>query len=106
MNWNTMIECQIQKAKTEGLLDGLKGEGRPLSGHSGGDIVSAGYGMMAQAGVLPKEIVLKKAIEAQQLVLQETNQPGARKAEMRKLADLQMRLVIEQEARRKFYRST
>ena len=106
MNWNTLIESQIFKAKTEGQLDGLKGEGKPLSQRQGGDIVSAGLGIMAEAGVLPNEIILKKAVHAQQILLRETTDPVARKAEMRKLADLQMRLAIEQEARQKFYRTT
>lgn len=60
---------------------------------------------MADAGVLPNKIVLKKQVEAQQQVLKETSDPVARKEEMRGLADLQMRLSIEQEARRKFHQT-
>lgn len=105
MKWRSLIENQINKAKAEGQLEGLEGEGKPLPVRQGGDIVSAGLGIMADAGVLPNEIVLKKQVEAQQQVLKETSDPVARKEEMRKLADLQMRLSIEQEARRKFYRT-
>jgi len=106
MNWGALIENQIHKAKSQGQLEGLKGEGKPLSPRSGGDVVSAGLGIMADAGVLPNEIILKKAVEAQQAVLAETTDDAARKVEMSKLADLQMRLSIEQEARRKFYRTS
>ncbi len=101
-----MIENQIQRAKADGQMDGLVGEGEPLPFHHGGDVVAAGFGVMAKAGVLPHEIVLKKAVQAQQATLTETTDPVARKEEMRKLADLHLRLAIEQEARRKFYRTS
>ena len=103
MKWNVLVENQINKAKSEGQLTGLRGEGKPLPRRQGGDIVSAGLAIMAEAGVLPREIVLKKAVQEQQKVLQATTDPVLRKEEMRKLADLQLRLSIEQEARRKFY---
>jgi hypothetical protein len=106
MKWSTLVESQIHKAQAEGQLDDLRGAGKPLPKNQGGDVVSAGLGIMAEAGVLPNEIVRKKAVQAQQELLQVTTDPIAKKAEMRKLADLQMRLAIEQEARRKFYRTT
>ena len=106
MTWRTQIESQIHKAKAQGQLDGLVGEGKPLPRRAAGDIVSAGLGIMANAGVLPNEILLRKAIEEQQNVLLGTTDSNKRKEEMRKLADLQMRLSIEQEARHKFYRTT
>lgn len=105
MKWQTLIENQINKAKTEGQLENLEGEGKPLPQDSTGDIVSAGFRMMASAGVLPNEIKLKKAVAGQMEVLKQTADPVARKAEMRKFADLQMRLAIEEEARRRFYHS-
>ncbi len=106
MNWRDLAEHQIQKAKAEGQLDDLAGQGKPLAPHSGDDIVSAGMGIMAEAGVLPREIELKKAVDAQRRVLAAATQADHRKTEMRKLADLEMRLNIEQEARRKFYRTS
>lgn len=105
MKWRTLVENQINKAKAQGQLEGLKGEGKPLPSRQGGDIVSAGLGIMADAGVLPKEIVLKKDVAAQQKVLKKITDPAERKTEMRKLAELQMRLSIQQEARQKFYRT-
>ncbi|WP_298907056.1 DUF1992 domain-containing protein [uncultured Aliiroseovarius sp.] len=106
MKWRDLAEHQIQKAKAQGQLDDLKGQGKPLPDRQGGDVVSAGMGIMAEAGVLPREIELKKAIDAQLKVLGQTKDETEKKAVMRKLADLEMRLSIEQEARRKFYRTS
>jgi len=106
MKWRDLAEHQIQKAKLEGQLENLKGEGKPLPHRDGGDVVSAGLGIMAEAGVLPREIELKKAVDAQRAVLQAATDPKEQKAAMKVLADLEMRLSIEQEARRKFYRTS
>ena len=57
---------------------------------------------MAEAGVVPEEITLKKQIAAQKAHLATVHEPKARKAEMKILADLEMRLAIAEEARRKF----
>lgn len=106
MTWRDLAEHQIQKARAEGQLDNLKGQGKPLRPRPGGDIVSVGMGIMADAGVVPREIQLKKALEAKQAELQAEADPAAKKTIMREMADLQMRLAIEQEARRKFYRTS
>lgn len=106
MKWRDMTEQQIQKAKAEGKLDGLQGEGAPLPDRAAGDIVSAGMRIMADAGVVPREIELKKAVDAQRKRLADETDPEARKAAIQQLADLELRLNIEQEARRKFYRSS
>ena len=101
-----LIERQLLKANAEGKLSGLEGEGKPLPDRSSEALVdpaiATGMRIMAQAGVLPKEFELKKAVEAQLKAVQ-TSHGADRKREMTKLADLQMRLAIEQEARRKFY---
>ncbi|MDU8927820.1 DUF1992 domain-containing protein [Alisedimentitalea sp. MJ-SS2] len=103
MKWRDLAEHQIQKAKAQGQLDNLQGEGKPLPHRAGGDVVSAGMGIMADAGVLPREIELKKAVDAQLEKLKAAKGTPEEKDVMRKLADLQMKLAIEQEARRKFY---
>lgn len=105
MKWRDLAEHQIRKAQAEGQLEGLKGAGKPLKHEGGNDVDAAGFRIMAEAGVLPREIELKKAVEAQQKVLAATVEPATRKREMAKLADLQLRLSIEQEARQKFYRT-
>lgn len=103
MKWNTLVENQIQKAKVEGQLENLEGTGKPLPRRESGDIVSAAMGIMANAGVVPREIQLKKEVIVQQEKLKAATDLVERKEIMRKLADLQTSLGIEQEARRRFY---
>ena len=105
MKWRELAEHQIRKAQAEGQLDDLKGAGKPLRHAGGNGVDAAGFRIMAEAGVVPREIELKKAVDAQQKKLAETHAPKERKQEMAKLADLQLRLSIEQEARRKYYRT-
>lgn len=106
MKWSALSEHQIRKAQAEGQLDELKGAGKPLPHRSGNDVDAAGFRIMADAGVVPREIELKKAVDEQQKRLQSTVGAAERKREMAKLADLQLRLSIEQEARRKYYRTS
>ncbi|SHG57423.1 DUF1992 domain-containing protein [Cognatishimia maritima] len=104
MKFSFLSEYQIRKAEHEGQLDNLKGAGKPLPASGDGDFAeSVGFRIMAEAGALPKEIELKREEEAQLKVLQGTTNPDARKAEMQKLADIQLRRAIQEEARRKYY---
>lgn len=104
MKFSSLAERQILKAQAEGQLDNLKGAGKPLdmSGDAGSS-TAVGYRIMAEAGALPREIELRKDVEKQRQVLRETSDEAGRRREMAKLAELQLRLDIEQEARRKFY---
>ena len=107
MTWLTrLIERQIQKARLKGELENLKGEGEPLPDRPGDAFVdpgmAAGFRVMAEAGVLPEEITLKKAIAAQKERMATISDPVLRKSEMAKLADLEMKKAIAEEARRKF----
>lgn len=104
MSFGNLAERQILKAQAEGSLKGLKGEGEPLPVRAYEDAIGVGMRIMAQAGFVPREFQLKKAMDAQLLVLQQTTDPLRRKQEMKKLADLQMRHAIEREARQKFFR--
>ncbi len=107
MKFKDLAERQIKKAQAEGQLDGLKGAGKPLPDEGHGDFAAAaGFRVMAEAGALPKEIELKKAVDQQRAVLLAETAPDARKREMAKLADLELRLAIEVEARRKFYKTS
>ncbi|SOC21519.1 transposase IS116/IS110/IS902 family protein [Rhodobacter sp. JA431] len=63
-----------------------------------------GFRIMAKAGALPREIQLRKAVKEQTRILAAAPDDEGRKQAMKKLADLQLRLDIEQEARRRFYR--
>jgi len=103
-----LVERQILKAWAEGKLQGLAGEGKPLPDHPEAPFVdtgdAVGFRMMAEAGVLPPEIVLKKQIAAQKLVLARIADPDQRKAEMAKLSDLMLRYEIARESRKRFMR--
>jgi len=105
MRTDKAAEAQIRKAQAEGKLDNLMGSGKPLPRRAGDTAEGAGYRIMAEAGALPPEIQLRKAVDAQLLVLKDIHDPAARKMAMAKLADLQMRLSMAEEARRMFNRN-
>ena len=100
MRFSTLAERQILKAQAQGQLDNLKGAGKPLAS-ADASTEAVGFRIMAEAGALPREIQLRKAVEEQTRILQGTA-GEARQRELAKLADLQLRLAIEQEARRRF----
>jgi hypothetical protein len=107
MSWlNKLAERQIAKARAEGKLDHLAGEGKPLPDRPGDAFISAGdavgFRIMAEAGVLPQEITLKKQAAAQRAHLATLTDPAERKAAMAELAHLEMQQAIAEEARRKF----
>ena len=98
-----LIERQIQKARLSGEMEGLEGEGKPLSERPGDAFVSAGdaagYRIMAEAGVLPEEIEIKKRLDAFRKRL-DGKHPSHE--ELAELADLELRYNIAREARQKF----
>jgi hypothetical protein len=107
MSWlSRLAERQMQKARLKGELQGLKGEGQPLPDRPGDAFVSPGDAMgfriMAEAGVLPEEITLKKAAAQQRAHLATLTDEDARKAAMAELARIEMRQAIAEEARRRF----
>ena len=109
MSWlSRLAERQIQKARLKGQLQGLEGEGKPLPDRPGDAFVSpgdaVGFRIMAQAGVLPEEIELKKQVAAQRELLAGLTDEAARKAAMAELARLEMRQAMAKEARRAFLR--
>lgn len=107
MSWlERLAERRMLFARAKGQFSGLEGEGKPLADRTGDAFVSAGeavaFRIMAEAGVLPEEITLKKAADAQRDVLAGLTDPAKRKAAMAKLADIEMRREMAIEARRKF----
>lgn len=104
MRFDRLAERQILKAQAEGQFANLKGAGRPLPPSGNGDAAeAAGFRIMAEAGALPLEVVLRKAIEAHMQVPRSTTDPDERKRLMSDLAGLHLKLAIQEEARRKFY---
>jgi len=101
-----MAERRMLKARAEGQLEHLEGEGKPLPDRSGEAHLSAGeavgFRMMAAAGVLPEEIVLKKKVEEARAQLAAVQGTEGEKAAMARLSELMMKQAIAEEARRKF----
>lgn len=109
MSWlSRLAERQIQKARIKGQLQGLEGEGKPLPDRPGDAFISpgdaVGFRIMAEAGVLPEEITLKKKAAAQRAHLATLTDEADRKAAMAELARLEMLQTIAEESRRKFLR--
>ena len=98
-----LIERQILKARAEGKLQGLEGEGKPLPDHPeeaySDAATGAGLRIMREAGVVPEEFTLARELDAARKAL--ATAPD-RKAAMARVADLEMRLNIARDARRKF----
>ncbi|MEO0767730.1 MAG: DUF1992 domain-containing protein [Pseudomonadota bacterium] len=101
-----LIERQIQRARSRGQLEGLEGEGKPLPDRSEEAFVdvgeAVGFRMMAQAGVVPEEIRIKKVLDAHRARLAELTDPEERKSAMAEFARLELCYNIAREARQKF----
>ena len=83
MSWfNKLTERQIAKARAEGKLTNLQGEGKPLPDRPGDAHISPGdaigFRIMAEAGVLPEEITLKKQAAVQRTHLATLTDPADR----------------------------
>lgn len=106
MRWiDRIAERMMLKARAEGKLSGLEGEGRPLPDRPVADTgEAAGFRIMAEAGALPEEIVLKKQVIAAQQRLAGMKAGSERDALLAEIAKLQMKQAIAEEARRRFMR--
>lgn len=105
MRFDKLAERQILKAQAEGQFEDLKGAGKPLNPQVPGDAaIAAGFRIMAEAGVLPREMALKKEAAELRAELALLTDPEQRKPVLAKLADVEMRRAIEEEARRKYMR--
>lgn len=109
MSWlSRLAERQMQKARLKGELQGLAGEGKPLPDRPGDAFISPGdaigFRIMAEAGVLPEEIVLKKEAARLREELGLESDALRRKAIMAELARVDMRQAMAEEARRRFLR--
>ena len=101
-----LVERQILKAQAEGKLSGLDGEGKPLPAHPEEAHVdpaeAAGFRIMAEAGAVPEEIALARAVEEAKAAYRAARGTDGEKAAMARVADLQMKHAIARDARRKF----
>ena len=107
MSWlSRMAERQIAKARLQGQLQGLAGEGKPLPDRTADAFVSPGdaigFRIMAEAGVLPEEIAWKKQAVALRATLATLTDAQAIKATMAELARVEMRQSMAEDARRAF----
>lgn len=105
-SWHRLTEQQIKKAEAEGKLTGLEGEGKPLPNRPGDAFIdpgdAVGHRIMAEAGALPEEIELKRALDAARKAYTEETDPAEKKHKMAAIADLELRYSIAREARLKF----
>lgn len=106
MDWiEKLAHRRINAAEARGELRGLAGEGQPLDPvrlREGTDDIL--YRIMAEAGALPQEIMLRNQVDAARALLAGINDPAERKRAQAKIALLEMRQAIAAEARRKFMR--
>ena len=107
MSWfNRAAERQIAAARARGQLQGLAGEGKPLPDRPGDAYISAGdavgFRIMAEAGVLPQEIVFKKQAAELRAHLATLVDAAARRSVMARLAEVEMKQAIAEESRRAF----
>lgn len=103
-----LAERRMLKARSEGKLSGLAGEGKPLPEHSEAALVdpglAVGYRIMAEHGALPEEITLKKQLDVARAAYVGLTDAAERRAAMSRMAELEMKLSIAQDARRRFMR--
>ena len=106
MSWLTRhIERIMRRAEARGDLSGLEGEGQALPKRPEAALVdpalAASMRIMAEAGAVPEEFNLAKALEAARKRYAAAG-PKDRRAIMTEIADLEKRWNMAREARRKF----
>ena len=98
---NSIIDLAMRQAEADGAFENLPGAGKPLANlREPADAVLDR--LMKEAHVKPPVVVLNQQICASRKHLATLTESNERKVEMKRLADLQTRLAIEQEAMRRF----
>ena len=91
----------MQQAEAEDAFRDLPGAGRPLTHlHQPKDAVLSH--IMKEHQAKPRAVTLKQEISAEMAKLKTLTDPAERKAQMKILSDLQLRLALEMEALNKF----
>lgn len=102
-----LTEQHIAKAQAEGQLSGLAGEGKKLPSHPEEALIDTadaiGHRIMAEAGAVPEEILLRQQLAAAKAAYAAAGTQD-KKAAMARIAELEMKLAIAQDARRAFLR--
>ncbi|MHA6344003.1 DnaJ family domain-containing protein [Roseivivax sp. CAU 1761] len=98
-----LAERRIQEAMEDGAFDDLPGAGQPLPDRMEADgldpVTRAGYRAMAEAGAVPEELALRRALQRARADLAAAADPEARRHLMARVAELGMRHAMAQEAR-------
>lgn len=96
-----LIDRAVAKARREGQFDNLPGAGKPITDlHAPADAVLDR--IAAEAGAVAPLVVLRKQVVAAQAELATLTDSQARTAQMKVIADLQLRLSLEIEAQTRF----
>ncbi len=98
---NSLVDRIVQQAERRGDLQNLSGSGKPLQlGPNPKDAVI--NRLMTESRVKPPVVALKEQISSSRARLKTLTDEDDRKAEMKTLADLELRLAIEVEGFRKY----
>ncbi|MBF9034019.1 DUF1992 domain-containing protein [Rhodobacterales bacterium HKCCE2091] len=104
--WERLTENRIRAAEAKGDLRGLAGEGKPLPARPEEAYIDAGtaigHRIMAEAGALPEEILIRRELEAAREAYRAAKGTDGEKAAMARVAEVMQRLAIATEARKKF----
>lgn len=100
-----LIEQRIEEARRDGQFDDLPGAGKPLD--LGGDEgvpaeLRAAYRMLRTSGCLPREMEVKKELEARRAELEAAVDPAEVERLTRRVSELalQLSLLLERHRRR------
>ncbi|ETX28806.1 DUF1992 domain-containing protein [Roseivivax isoporae] len=101
-----LTEQRIQEAQEDGVFDNLPGSGKPLNLPEAGqeDAVTAfGYRVMAEAGAVPEEVRLARALQEARAAWQRAEDSEEKARLMTRIAELGMRhaMAVEQRRRRR-----
>lgn len=98
---NSIIDLFLTRAEKNGEFANLPGMGKPIKDLQVPRDAVANR-LMRENSVKPPAVVLKQQISVAQALLKDLRDPEERKAQMRLLSDLQMRLSMELEAYRRY----
>ena len=96
-----LIDQMVNKAQKEGAFDNLPGQGQPIARVDNPQNAVTDR-IMKESGTKPLIVELQQRIAMETKALAALRDEEARKAQMRKIADLQTRLGIEMDAVRRF----